>query len=65
MAPVGLFLFYQVVTLPEEPAEGEADSVLVLLRSPVQTVYQRRFRHSDTVQVISGSVKLFLSCVCG
>lgn len=43
-----------MVTLPVEPAEHDADSVLVLLRSPIHTVYQRRFRHSDTVQVRSG-----------
>lgn len=42
----------RVITLPEEPSEDDPESVLVLLRSPIQTVYQRRFRHADTVQTL-------------
>ncbi|KAK7111210.1 UBX domain-containing protein 8-like [Littorina saxatilis] len=42
----------RIINLPEEPAERDPESVLVLLRSPIQTVYQRRFAHSDTVQTL-------------
>lgn len=42
----------RVIQLPDEPDEGDAESVLVLLRSPVHTVFQRRFRQSHTVQTL-------------
>lgn len=42
----------RVVKLPEEPPEDAADSVLVILRSPIQTCYRRRFCQSDSVQTL-------------
>ncbi|KAL8601493.1 hypothetical protein ACOMHN_000435 [Nucella lapillus] len=42
----------RVITLPEEPLEGDPNSVLVLLRSPIQTTYRRRFRPGDEVQTL-------------
>nr|KAG5714708.1 hypothetical protein BaRGS_000196 [Batillaria attramentaria] len=42
----------RVVKLPEEPPEGATDSVLVILRSPIQTCYKRRFLHTETVQTL-------------
>ncbi|XP_076459832.1 uncharacterized protein LOC143292980 isoform X2 [Babylonia areolata] len=42
----------RVITLPEEPSEDDPERVLVMLRSPIQTVCQRCFRHTDTVQTL-------------
>ncbi|KAL5019271.1 hypothetical protein ScPMuIL_004993 [Solemya velum] len=42
----------KVIVLPDEPAEGTADSVTVSLRTPLGGVKHRRFLQSHTVQTV-------------
>ncbi|KAL3877448.1 hypothetical protein ACJMK2_035152 [Sinanodonta woodiana] len=42
----------KVIVLPDEPPDGAADSVLVVLRTPIGTKHKRRFLLSNTAQVL-------------
>ncbi|KAK3578206.1 hypothetical protein CHS0354_020576 [Potamilus streckersoni] len=42
----------KVIVLPDEPPDGTADSILVVLRTPIGTAHKRRFLVSHTVQVL-------------